>query len=184
MKKLLNLFLTFFKIGLFTFGGGYAMISIIENDCVNNKKWISKEDMNQIVILSESTPGPIAINASTFVGYKVNKTLGSIIATIGMVLPSLLIITLISIFLIQFKENEFINITFEALRASVILLMIQALLNLSKNAKKNLIFYSLLITSFTLNFFFNVKSIYIIIFALIYTLFYLLFTNKEEKENA
>ena len=184
MKKLLELFLTFFKIGLFTFGGGYAMISIIENDCVNNKKWINKEDMNQIVILSESTPGPIAINASTFVGYKVSKTLGSIVASIAMVLPSLIIITLISIFLSQFKENIFIQFVFEALRASVIILMIQALLNLSKNTKKNLIFYSLLLASFILNFFFKVKAIYIIIFALLYTFIYILVSKKEETNNA
>ena len=72
MKKILDLFITFFKIGLFTFGGGYAMISIIENECVNKKNWISKEDMNELIVLAESTPGPIAINSSTFVGYKVN----------------------------------------------------------------------------------------------------------------
>ena len=96
MKKLINIFLTFFKIGLFTFGGGYAMISVIENECVSKKSWITKEDMKELVILSESTPGPIAINAATYIGYKTNKTLGSILATIGVSLPSLIIITIIS----------------------------------------------------------------------------------------
>lgn len=184
MRKLLDLFWTFFKIGLFTFGGGYAMISVIENECVNKKQWISKEDMKEIVILSESTPGPIAINSATYVGYKANKFLGSTFATIGISLPSLIIIIIISIFLNIFNDSLLIKFIFEGVRASVILLMALAFFNLSKHTRKNILFYSLLIFSFVLNFFFNVKSIYIIIFALIFSLFYSLFYKKEVKENA
>lgn len=179
MKRLLDLFITFFKIGLFTFGGGYAMISIIENECVNKKSWISHEDMKEVIILSESTPGPIAINTATFVGYKVNKVIGSIIATIAITIPALTIITIISIFLEAFSNNELIQFLFQAIRASVILLMILAFLNLSKHAQKNLLFYTLLIGSFVLNFFFGVKAIYIIIFTIIFSLFYLFFCKKE-----
>ena len=182
MKKLLDLFITFFKIGLFTFGGGYAMISIIENECVNKKQWIDKESMQEIIIISESTPGPIAINTSTFIGYRVNKLLGSIIATIAVTLPSLIIITLISIFLINFKNSLFIATLFEAIRASVIFLMALAFLKLSKNTAKNISFYSLLISSFILKFIFDVKSIYIIIFSLLFALFYQLYLTKKEKE--
>ena len=87
MKKLIDLFLTFAKIGLFTFGGGYAMIALIENNCVERKKWISHDEMMNITVIAESTPGPIAINAATFVGYKQAKLLGAIIATLGIVLP-------------------------------------------------------------------------------------------------
>lgn len=181
MKKLLELFITFFKIGLFTFGGGYAMISLIETECVSKKNWVSKEDMQEIVVLSESTPGPIAINASTFIGYKVNKVIGSIVATLAVTLPSLIIITLISIFLEAFKGNSFIEFLFQAIRASVILLMLLAFLNLSKKAQKNALFYSLLILSLVLNLFFNIKALYIVIFSLIFTLLYMLF-NKEKKE--
>ena len=152
MKKLLDLFITFFKIGLFTFGGGYAMISLIEEECVNKKQWISKQDMQEITIISESTPGPIAINSSTFIGYKVHKVLGSIFATLAIILPSLIIIILISIFLNTFQSSLFIKILFQAVRASVILLMSFAFLNLSKNTQKNILFYALLITSFILNF--------------------------------
>ena len=186
MKQLFKLFFTFFKIGLFTFGGGYAMISLIEDECVNKNKWLSKQDMQEIVVLSESTPGPIAINASTFIGYKIGKFFGSAFATLGVILPSLVIIVIISIFLNSFKDNLFINFVFQGIRASVILLMFQAFLNLSKNIRKNAINISLLLTAFVLNFFFNVKAIYIIIFALIYTVFYLILTKnkKEVKENA
>ena len=184
MKKILDLFLTFFKIGLFTFGGGYAMISVIENECVNKHNWISKEDMQQLVILSESTPGPIAINAAIFIGYKANKFLGSAISTLGIVLPSLIVITIISIFLNYVKDNVFIDFLFQGIRASVILLMIYAILNLAKHGKKNLLFYSLLILSFILNFFFSVKSIYIIIFTIIFAFIYTLTSKKEVNENA
>ena len=94
MKKhlLLDLFLTFMKIGLFTFGGGYAMISIIENECVEIKKWITHEEMMNITVIAESTPGPIAINCATFVGYKQKGLLGGIMATLGVVVPSFVII--------------------------------------------------------------------------------------------
>lgn len=183
MKKLLELWCTFFKIGLFTFGGGYAMISVIENECVNKKKMIEKEDMNEIIILSESTPGPISINAATFIGYKVANFKGSMIATLATILPSFIIITLISIFLSYFSNNSFIEFIFQAIRASVILLMLQAFFNLSKNTQKNLFFYSILTLTFILNFFFSVKSIYIIIFTLIFTIVYLLL-KKEVANNA
>ena len=181
MKKLLKLFALFFKIGLFTFGGGYAMISLIEDECVNKHKFISKDEMNEIIILSESTPGPIAVNAATFVGYKTNKYLGSIFATLGVVLPSFIIITLISIFLTAFENNPIIEIMFEAIRASVTILMVKAFLNLTKHASKNIEFYALLITAFILNFVFSVKAIYIILLAFVYT-FILLLTNKNKKE--
>ena len=184
MKKILDLFWTFFKIGLFTFGGGYAMISVIENECVNKKQWISKDDMKEIVVLSESTPGPIAINSATYVGYKANKVLGSACATLGVSLPSLIIIILISIFLSAFNDNLLISFIFQGVRASVILLMALAFFNLSKHTRKNILFYSLLFTSFILNFFLGVKSIYIILFALAFSLFYSLFYKKEVKQNA
>ena len=185
MKKILDLFWTFFKIGLFTFGGGYAMISVIENECVNKKNWISKQDMQEVVVLSESTPGPIAIHAATFVGYNANKILGSILATIGVTLPSLIIITLISIFLDAFKSSELISFIFQGVRASVILLMILAILNLSKTCKKNILFYGLILLSFILNFIFNVKAIYIVIFTLLFSFIYsLIKKDKEVNENA
>ena len=95
MHRLLELFLTFAKVGMFTFGGGYAMISIIENTCVQQKKWITHDEMMEITVIAESTPGPIAINAATYVGYKQSGIAGSIAATVGLVLPSFVVIYLI-----------------------------------------------------------------------------------------
>ena len=104
MGILIDLFLCFFKIGLFTFGGGYAMISLIENACVEEKKWVSHDDLLNVIAIAESTPGPIAINCATFVGYKQKGILGSIAATIGVVLPSLIIIYLIALYFNKFLE--------------------------------------------------------------------------------
>ena len=104
MNLVLELFLTFLKIGLFTFGGGYAMISIIENNCVEQKKWITHDEMMNITVIAESTPGPIAINCATFVGYKIAGLFGAIAATLGVVIPSFVIIFLISTFLDIFLE--------------------------------------------------------------------------------
>lgn len=163
MKKYLKLFWTFFKIGLFTFGGGYAMISIIHKESVEKNKWITSEDMNNIIVVAESTPGPIAINSSTFIGYKVGKLLGAIVSVIGIALPSLLIITLISIFINDFKNITIIKYAFEGIRAAIIILMIEAIIKLSKPLNKNALFYCILITAFILNFFFNVNAILIII---------------------
>ena len=95
MKKYLELFLTFFKLGLFTFGGGYAMIPSLKEIVVEKKKWLSEEEMLEILAISESTPGPIAINMATFIGYRQKKVLGSVLSTLGVVLPSLIIIYII-----------------------------------------------------------------------------------------
>ena len=102
MPILLDLFLTFAKVGLFTFGGGYAMISLIEDTCVRKKQWITHEDMMNVTVIAESTPGPIAINCATFVGYKQKGLPGAVMATLGMILPSFLVILLISTFLEHF----------------------------------------------------------------------------------
>ena len=102
---IISLFLTFAKIGLFTFGGGYAMISIIENICVEQKNWITHDEMMNVTVIAESTPGPIAINCATYVGYKQKGICGAIAATLGVVLPSFIIIYLISIFLNNFWKS-------------------------------------------------------------------------------
>lgn len=178
MKKYLNLFWTFMKIGLFTFGGGYAMISLIHKETVEKNKWISEEDMNNIVVVAESTPGPIAINASTFIGYKTGKFLGALVATLGMILPSLTIIILISIFLNYFQSSSIISYAFEGIRAAIIILLFEAIFKLSKPLKKNAFFYSLFSISFILNFFFNINAIILIITGIILALLKELFDKK------
>ena len=135
-KQALKLFLAFFKIGLFTFGGGYAMISLIENECVEKKKWITNEEFLNCVALAESTPGPIAINSATFIGYKVAGVLGSAFATLGVVVPSFVIIFLISLFFNDLLEIEVIANAFKGIKVGVSLLIISAGIKLFIKAEK------------------------------------------------
>ena len=137
MKKhiLLDLLLTFMKIGLFTFGGGYAMISIIENICVEQKKWITHEEMMNITVIAESTPGPIAINCATFVGYKQRGIVGGILATTGVVIPSFVIIYIISMFLDKFLEITLIANAFRGIQVAVGILIIRVALNMLRKSK-------------------------------------------------
>ena len=136
-KSLLaDLFLTFAKIGLFTFGGGYAMISIIENNCVENKRWITHDDMMNVTVIAESTPGPIAINCATFVGYQQAGFMGALAATFGIVLPSFLIIFLISLFLDHFLEITLIANAFKGIQIAVGLLILDAGINMIRKMPK------------------------------------------------
>jgi len=133
---LIDLFLTFAKIGLFTFGGGYAMISLIENDCVEKKKWITHDEMMDVTVIAESTPGPIAINCATYVGYKKGRLPGAIIATLGMVLPSFIIIFLISKFFDRFIEITWAANAFRGIKIAVGILIVDAAVKMLINMKK------------------------------------------------
>ena len=122
MNILADLFLTFAKIGCFTFGGGYAMIALIEDACVEKKKWITHDDMMNVAVIAESTPGPIAINCATFVGYRRGGFMGAVAATVGMVLPSFLIIFVVSQLLKKMKKKPFrIAIVIASLAAMMII---------------------------------------------------------------
>lgn len=136
MKVLLELFLTFSKIGLFTFGGGYAMIAMIENNCVDQKKWITHDDMMNITVIAESTPGPIAINCATFTGYKKAGFAGAFVATLGIIIPSFLIIFLISTFLDNFLEITLIANAFKGIKIAVGLLIMDAAMTMIKKMPK------------------------------------------------
>ena len=136
-KSLLaELLLTFMKIGFFTFGGGYAMISVIEDICVERKKWITHEEMMQMTVIAESTPGPIAINCATYVGQKTAGFSGSVISTFGIVLPSFLTIYIISVFLNQFLEYEIVAKAFQGIRIGVSLLILNVGISMVKKMKK------------------------------------------------
>ena len=138
MCKNLELFTMFFKLGLLTFGGGYAMIPQIKENVCEKKEWIDEEEMLEIIAISESTPGPIAINMATYIGYKQNKFFGSLFATLGVVLPSLIIIYVISLFLEQFMQNEFVKYAFVGINAAVAFLIIKAGINMVKKMPKKL----------------------------------------------
>ena len=136
MKKLFDLFLTFARIGLFTFGGGYAMISVIDHICVEKKKWITGEELLEMTVIAESTPGPIAINCATSTGYIIAGFPGAVAATVGMVIPSFLIIYLISGWLENFLELTLVAHAFRGIKIAVGLLILDAGLNMVKKAKK------------------------------------------------
>lgn len=136
MPILIDLFLSFAKIGLFTFGGGYAMISLIENDCVEKRKWITHDEMMDVTVIAESTPGPIAINCATYVGYKKGRLPGAIIATLGMVLPSFIIIFLISKFFDKFLEIAWIANAFRGIKIAVGILIVDAAVKMLIKIKK------------------------------------------------
>ena len=144
---MLDLFFTFFKIGLFTFGGGYAMIPMIESICVEQNRWITHEDMMNVTVIAESTPGPIAINYATFVGCKKAGFPGAVAATIGVVLPSFIIIYLISMFLDNFLEITLIANAFQGIKIAVGILIVNAGLNMLKKLPKNVLSRTILVCS-------------------------------------
>ena len=144
----LDLFLTFGKIGTFTFGGGYAMIPLIQREVVESKQWITDEDVLEILAIAESTPGPIAINAATFVGYRVAGTFGAFCATMGVVLPSFLIIYGLSFIIREFQEVPPVQYAFEGIRAAVLALVMKALWSMYKQCPKNPLSYLLMSMAF------------------------------------
>ena len=133
---LLELFLTFAKIGAFTFGGGYAMISIIEDECVEKRKWITSEQLSTVTAIAESTPGPIAINCATYTGYMQAGVPGALCATLGVTLPSFVIIYLISLFFDNFLEITIVANAFKGIKIAVGVLIARAALNLWKKKKQ------------------------------------------------
>ena len=143
-----DLFLTFGKIGTFTFGGGYAMIPLIQREVVESKQWITDEDVLEILAIAESTPGPIAINAATFVGYRVAGTFGAFCATMGVVLPSFLIIYGLSFIIREFQEVRPVQYAFEGIRAAVLALVMKALWSMYKQCPKNPLSYLLMSMAF------------------------------------
>ena len=139
MKRYLNLFLTMLKIGLFTFGGGYAMIALLESEFVEKKKYIDKDEFLDMVAIAESTPGPIAINAATYLGYKQARFLGSLVATVAICIPSFIIIFLISIFFDAFLSFKLVEYAFRGIQVCVIYLIFSAGFNMLKKMKKSVL---------------------------------------------
>ena len=137
MKKLFNLFFIMFKIGLFTFGGGYAMIPLIENEFVIKKQLITHDEFVDMLAIAESTPGPIAINSATFIGYKLGRFWGSVFATLGVILPSFIIISLIALVFNNFMEIAIVAAAFKGIRVCVVLLIFLAGMRLLKKMEKN-----------------------------------------------
>ena len=183
MNKYLDLFCSFSKIGLFTFGGGYAMLPLIEKDMVEKKNLISGEEMTDIIAVSESTPGPLAINCATFVGYKVGGFWGALIATLSVVFPPFIIILIISLFLKEFLALEYVKYAFMGIRVAVAILICEAGIKLFKKAKKGLFFYLISSTSLLLALFLTeVEPAWIILASGVIGALYSLIQAKLQKK--
>jgi len=160
MRELLDLFLTFFKIGLFTFGGGYAMISVIEDNAVQKKHWITDDDMMNITVIAESTPGPIAINCATFVGAKEKGVPGAIAATLGVVMPSFLIILLLAGILDRLLQYQPVIWAFAGIKAAVGLLIVDAAFKMIKKMQKKALPVAILCVSAAVMIVINLLSLH------------------------
>lgn len=183
-KSLLNLFWTFFKIGLFTFGGGYAMVAVIEREIVEKRKHIGQEEFLDLIAIAESTPGPIAVNSATYIGYKLGGVLGSFFATLGVVLPSFLIIFIISFFYEKFLALEYVSYAFKGIQACVAFLIISAGIKMLKGLKKNLfnviMFISTLVLMLVIKIFdLPISSIYLILVGGLIGIIIWLFARKK-----
>lgn len=148
LKQAVRLFLIFLKIGAFTFGGGYAMIPIIEYELSEKRSYVTKDEISDIVAIAESTPGPIAINSATFVGYRGAGVLGAAFATFGVVLPSLVVILVIALFLRQVMDYPVVQYAFFGIRAGVLALIVKAVISFWKRAEHNVFSWCVMIAAF------------------------------------
>lgn len=139
LKKLIGLFLVFFRIGLFTFGGGYAMLPLIQKEIIEKKKWISEMELLDILVIAESTPGPVSVNTATFVGQHVAGFFGAFFATLALIIPSFVIIFVISLFFDDFIKIKWVSYAFRGIQAAVAVLVINAAIKLFKKMKKTAI---------------------------------------------
>ena len=132
---LLQLFTTFFKIGLFSFGGGFAMIPLIQREVIERRKWIGEQDFLEMLVLAQSTPGPIAVNTAVFVGYKTAGVAGAIMASLGTVMPSFMAILMLALFFAEVRENRYVDAAFRAMRPAVVALIVTPLIGLVKGMR-------------------------------------------------
>jgi len=163
IEKLRSLFLTFFKIGIFTFGGGYAMIPLIEYETVERHQWIGSKELLDVFAIAQAAPGVIAVNTATFIGYKVAGFWGALFATVGVILPSFMIISIISLFFIQFQKIEWVAYAFSGIRVGVIVLILGAVVNLGKKNQYTPLTVLVLVLAFCMAAFTKINIIFLII---------------------
>ena len=163
MKILFELFVTLFKIGICTFGGGIAMLPILERELAEKRGWTTSEELMDWFAIGQSTPGIIAVNVATFVGHKKAGIAGACVSTFGMVCPSIIIITLIAVFVSNFADIEWVQKALTGINVAVAAILTNVVYNFSKKAVKNILGFLLLVISFVLIFYFKVSTIYIIL---------------------
>ena len=135
MRELLEILWSFLKIGAFTFGGGYAMIPLIQHEVINKRKWLSEREFSDLLTLAQAAPGPISLNTAVFVGYKQRKYLGSLAAILGVVLPSFVIILLVAMFFANVRHNHWVDAAFKGMRPAVVALIIAPIVGLTRGMR-------------------------------------------------
>lgn len=173
MNRLLKMFWSFLKIGAFTFGGGYAMIPLIEEEVVNRNKWLEKEEFMDILAVSQSFPGALAINCSTFIGYKLGGFLGGIIAVLGVTVPSFFIIIIIASFFMQFRDNYYVNLAFKGINAAVPMLVLVGVVSISKGLEKSFRNIIIVIIALIALSVFDIHPLIVIILSAVYGIIFL-----------
>ncbi|MDY0294203.1 MAG: chromate transporter [Acholeplasmataceae bacterium] len=187
MKKphhLFELFWEFFKIGAVTFGGGLAMMPIMRREVVETKGWVTDDDIIKILVISESTPGVFAVNAATFIGYKIAGFMGALVATLGVVIPSLITISIISFFILQFKELTLVSYAFYGIQAAVALLIFKAAIKLSKKIHFNAFSWIILIASILFATFTKISVLYLLLVGAILGIVYGMISQMKEAKKA
>ena len=167
MKLLLELFLSFFRIGLFTFGGGYAMLPMLQREVVDHHNWASEEEILDYYAIGQCTPGVIAVNTATFVGTKLAGSVGGAVATIAVVTPSVIIISLISSILKNFSSYEIVQHAFAGIRIGVAVLIVVSLIKLFKKGVKGKLGYGVFIASMLLVVLFDISPVWVVLCALL-----------------
>ena len=177
--KLTDLFISFAKIGAFTFGGGYAMLPMLKKEVVENHKWASEEELLNYYAVGQCTPGVIAVNTATFIGHKERGVLGGVIASAGVIAPSFLIILIIAAFLNGFQNNEYVIHALAGIKVAVAALVTNAVIGLWKKGVKDLVGIIIFIAALAVSFFLPVSPIFIVIAAIVLGLIYGRFAPKN-----
>ena len=165
MKELFDLFWTFCKIGALTFGGGYAMLPLIQREIVENKKWSTEKEILDYYAVGQCTPGVIAVNTATFIGYKLRGIIGGIVATLGVIFPSIVIILLIATFLQNFADLAIVQSAFAGIRVAVVALIITTVVKLIKSSIKDYLGVIIAIIAFVISAFIGLSPVYVVIAA-------------------
>ena len=181
-ERLKDLFLTSLKLGAFTFGGGYAMFPLLEREYSQNKGYFKNEEMLDILAIAQSLPGMISINACIIIGYRLCSYLGAIVAVLGIALPSLIVMSVISFFYVQFSSNTYVIAALKGIRVAVIALLVQAVIKLGKQGVKGLFGWLMAIVAFLFALFSNIHLIFIILASGIIGVLYLYISEQDKQE--
>lgn len=177
--RLLDLFVSFAKIGVLTFGGGYSMLPILERECVDKHHWVTEEEMLNFYAIGQCTPGVIAVNTATFIGTKEKGIWGGIVATLGVVFPSFIIISLLASIIAVFKDNYYVIKAFSGIRVAVCALIISSIIKLCKKSLKDWLCVVLAFLSLVLQLIFSINSIFIVVGTIVFGIVYYLFVTND-----